>query len=82
MEEGPRSVGFEPFPCKAGDLVLIHGQVDHMSLPNNSPDSRHTYQLHLIEGPKQGIKWSDSNWLQLKPDKNGQKRDFPVLAMK
>ena len=25
MEEGVRSVGFEPFPCKAGDLVLIHG---------------------------------------------------------
>merc|ERR1712032_1027990 len=28
-----RDAGFVPFECKAGDLVLIHGQVDHLSLP-------------------------------------------------
>ena len=58
-----RDAGFVPFECKAGDLVLIHGQVDHLSLPNYSKESRHTYQLHMIEGPSQGIKWSDTNWL-------------------
>ena len=58
-----RDAGFVPYECKAGDLVLIHGQVDHLSLPNYSKESRHTYQLHMIEGPSQGIKWSDTNWL-------------------
>ena len=79
LEKGARKAGFIPYPCKAGDLVLIHGQVDHMSLPNWSSKSRHTYQLHLIEGPSQGIKWSESNWLQLKKTKDGKTRPFPKL---
>jgi ectoine hydroxylase-related dioxygenase (phytanoyl-CoA dioxygenase family) len=37
----------------AGDLFVIHGSLDHLSLPNTSPTSRHTFQLHLIEGPTQ-----------------------------
>ena len=26
-----------------------HGQVDHLSLPNTSGKSRHTFQLHMVE---------------------------------
>lgn len=28
------------------------------------PSSRHTFQLHIVEGPSQGIEWSKYNWLQ------------------
>jgi phytanoyl-CoA hydroxylase len=28
---------------------------------------RHTFQLHLVEGPLQGFTWSESNWLQYPP---------------
>ena len=63
--EAARSAGFVPFECKKGDLVLIHGQVDHLSLKNTSPKSRHTFQLHLVEGPSEGVEWHPKNWLQL-----------------
>ena len=43
--------GFVPLECGKGDLVLIHGAVDHLSLPNTSGVSRHTFQLHMVEGP-------------------------------
>ena len=64
-EGGPAAAGFEPYPVAAGDLVLIHGAVDHLSLANTSGHSRHTFQLHLVEGPAAGVTWADSNWLQL-----------------
>ena len=64
-DQGARDAGFVPFECKQGDLVLIHGSVDHLSLKNTSAKSRHTYQLHLIEGPSEGVEWSKENWLQL-----------------
>lgn len=63
-EEAVRGVGFEPLEVKAGDLVVIDGAVDHLSLANTSGTSRHTFQLHLVEGPKEGITWSPENWLQ------------------
>lgn len=50
VEAAVRDAGFEPLPCDAGDLVLIHGAVDHLSLANTSDRSRHTFQLHLVEG--------------------------------
>eukprot|EP00747_Dinoflagellata_sp_TGD_P166882 gnl/TRDRNA2_/TRDRNA2_190381_c0_seq1.p1 gnl/TRDRNA2_/TRDRNA2_190381_c0~~gnl/TRDRNA2_/TRDRNA2_190381_c0_seq1.p1 ORF type:complete len:358 (+),score=77.67 gnl/TRDRNA2_/TRDRNA2_190381_c0_seq1:53-1075(+) len=67
--EPPRSgglhdKGFKPVECEVGDLVVIHGQVDHLSLPNTSSKQRETYQLHLIEGPSKGVTWASSNWLQ------------------
>ena len=58
--------GFIPVPVKAGDLVGIHGSVDHMSLPNLSEHPRHSFQLHLVEGPGNGVHWSKDNWLQYK----------------
>jgi phytanoyl-CoA hydroxylase len=48
VEAAVRAAGFVPLPVKKGDLVAIHGQVDHLSLSNVSPKSRHTYQLHLV----------------------------------
>lgn len=73
--EGLKSRGFCAVPCKAGDLVVIHGQVDHLSLANRSAKHRETFQLHLIEGPGEGITWSDKNWLQYPPGSS-----FPALV--
>eukprot|EP00980_Cylindrotheca_fusiformis_P030027 scaffold24221_cov127-Cylindrotheca_fusiformis.AAC.1 len=56
--------GFIPVEVKAGDLVTFCGTLDHLSLPNFSNLPRHTFQLHLVEGPNEGITWSPSNWLQ------------------
>ena len=63
--EGLRDAGFVPVECKAGDLVCFPGTLDHLSLPNTSEKPRHTFQLHLIEGPNAGITWSSENWLQV-----------------
>ena len=81
LEAGARAAGFEPFECKAGDLILIHGAVDHLSLPNHSANPRHTFQLHMIEGPSEGIKWSETNWLQLKQTEGNETKEFPRLAL-
>ena len=62
--DNPSEHGFIPVPVKSGDMVVIHGSLDHMSLANRSSKARHSFQLHLVEGPKAGIYWSDNNWLQ------------------
>jgi phytanoyl-CoA hydroxylase len=62
--EGLFAAGFVPVECKAGDLVVFPGTLDHLSLPNYSSLPRHTFQLHLVEGPAEGVTWSASNWLQ------------------
>ncbi len=54
--------GFVPVPVKAGDLVGIHGLVDHLSLANTSDKQRHSFQMHLIDN--NGSSWSKDNWLQ------------------
>lgn len=59
---------FVPVEVKAGDLVTFCGTLDHLSLPNFSNLPRHTFQLHLVEGPKQGISWAKENWLQYPSD--------------
>ena len=56
--------GFIPVECKKGDLVVFPGELDHLSLPNVSDQQRHTFQLHLVEGQKAGVTWSETNWLQ------------------
>ena len=60
----PSLEGFLPVEVKAGDLVTFCGTLDHWSLPNFSESQRHTFQLHLVEGPSEGVSWSPSNWLQ------------------
>mmetsp|Transcript_49990 Transcript_49990/g.117582 ORF Transcript_49990/g.117582 Transcript_49990/m.117582 type:complete len:338 (+) Transcript_49990:45-1058(+) len=71
---GLREKGFAALECEAGDLVVIHGQVDHLSLANTSSKPRETFQLHLVEGPGEGITWSPRNWLQYPAGKS-----FPSL---
>ena len=56
--------GFVPIECRPGDLLAFCGELDHLSLPNHSDQARHTFQLHCVEGPSQGITWSEYNWLQ------------------
>lgn len=74
---GLRDAGFAPVEMEAGDLLVIHGQVDHLSLPNTSGMPRETFQLHLIEGPKEGVTWADTNWLQYPKGS-----EFPSLALR
>uniref|UniRef100_A0A7S4WC89 Uncharacterized protein n=2 Tax=Ditylum brightwellii TaxID=49249 RepID=A0A7S4WC89_9STRA len=63
--QGLLDVGFVPIECKAGDLVVFPGTLDHLSLANTSKKSRHTFQLHLVEGYYvAGVTWDESNWLQ------------------
>ncbi|CAF4619719.1 unnamed protein product, partial [Didymodactylos carnosus] len=40
---------FVSCPVKAGDAVLIHGQVVHKSEQNTSPITRQIYTFHIIE---------------------------------
>ena len=61
---GLLDAGFVPVECKAGDLLVFCGELDHLSLPNYSDHPRHTFQLHLVEGPDASVTWSPSNWLQ------------------
>ena len=65
-------LGFLPIECKAGDVLLFCGTIQHLSMKNqslsDSNNARHTFQLHLIEGPNNnntgGVTWSPYNWLQ------------------
>jgi phytanoyl-CoA hydroxylase len=54
---------FEILPVKAGDLVLIHGNVLHKSEKNTSQKSRFAYTFHVIEGAD-GWVYDERNWLQ------------------
>ncbi|KAI1811413.1 phytanoyl-CoA dioxygenase [Poronia punctata] len=47
---------------KAGDLVLIHGNILHKSERNTSSKGRIIYTFHVIEG--EGTKYDERNWLQ------------------
>ena len=62
--DGLFDAGFVPVECAAGDLVVFPGTLDHLSLANSTEKSRHTFQLHLVEGEAEGVRWSKSNWLQ------------------
>jgi phytanoyl-CoA hydroxylase len=53
--------GYVPLPAKKGTLVLLHGQLPHLSGPNTSPISRHAYALHVVEG---SAAYPAENWLQ------------------
>mmetsp|Transcript_13043 Transcript_13043/g.37180 ORF Transcript_13043/g.37180 Transcript_13043/m.37180 type:complete len:233 (+) Transcript_13043:107-805(+) len=66
--EGLFNNDFVPVECKSGDLLAFCGEIDHLSLPNCSDNQRHTFQLHLVDGPGAGILWSQSNWLQYPED--------------
>ncbi len=61
---GLYKAGFVPLPCKAGDLLVFAGALDHLSLANYTTSARHTFQLHCVEGEEGGVVWSKENWLQ------------------
>jgi len=46
---------------KAGDLVLIHGNILHKSEKNTSSKSRYIYTFHVSEGDNV---YDEKNWLQ------------------
>jgi len=50
-----------PLEVQAGTLVCFHGLLPHYSAPNRSPQSRHAYTLHAVDG---GSRWSSDNWLR------------------
>lgn len=63
-EEGEgKDEDFEILNVKAGDLVLIHGNVLHKSERNTSDRSRFAYTFHVIEGAE-GWTYDERNWLQ------------------
>jgi phytanoyl-CoA hydroxylase len=45
----------------AGTLVCFHGLLPHTSAPNRSPQSRHAYTLHAVDGRS---RWSADNLLR------------------
>jgi phytanoyl-CoA hydroxylase len=53
---------------KAGDLVLIHGNLLHKSEKNLSGKSRCIYTFHIIEGDAPWA-YDEKNWLQPVPGK-------------
>lgn len=68
---------FEILDVKAGDLVLIHGNVLHKSEKNISDRSRYAYTFHVIEGAE-GWVYDERNWLQ--PPKEGFSRLNAVVS--
>lgn len=53
---------FVAAPVRKGTLVLIHGEVVHMSKANLSERSRNIYTFHLYDAGTS--EWSKDNWLQ------------------
>ncbi|CRG88140.1 hypothetical protein PISL3812_05167 [Talaromyces islandicus] len=62
-QDGQADEDFEVLNVKAGDLVLIHGNVLHKSEKNTSDKSRFAYTFHVIEGAE-GWTYDERNWLQ------------------
>ncbi|RSL70826.1 hypothetical protein CEP54_001639 [Fusarium duplospermum] len=54
--------GYVPGEVKAGDLVLIHGNLLHKSERNTSQKGRIIYTFHIIEGQERD--YDERNWLQ------------------
>jgi phytanoyl-CoA hydroxylase len=53
-----------PLEVPEGALILLDGQLPHLSRMNTSPRSRQAYTLHVIEGESH---YSLDNWLQRSP---------------
>lgn len=53
--------GLVPLEVPEGALIILHGQLPHLSRVNASPRSRHAYTLHVIEGD---CRYDADNWLQ------------------
>lgn len=53
--------GRVPLEVRRGGLVLLHGNLPHLSGPNRSARSRQAYSLHVIDGRAH---YAEDNWLQ------------------
>jgi phytanoyl-CoA hydroxylase len=53
--------GEVPLEAAQGTLIMLHGSLPHRSGANTSPNSRHAYSLHAIDG---ACAYSDDNWLK------------------
>jgi len=53
--------GALPLEARRGTLIVLHGQLPHLSGPNRSTKSRHAYTLHVIDG---ACRYLPDNWLQ------------------
>ena len=54
-----------PLEVAQGTLIILHGLLPHLSRVNLSPQSRHAFTLHLIDG---GCAYPADNWLQRSSD--------------
>jgi phytanoyl-CoA hydroxylase len=52
--------GAVPLEARRGTLIVLHGQLPHLSGPNRSLKSRHAYTLHVIDG---ACRYLPDNWL-------------------
>lgn len=66
VEGKDESEGWVCGEVRAGDLVLIHGNLLHKSAKNTSGKGRMIYTFHVIEGENV---YDRRNWLQ--PPKEG-----------
>lgn len=57
--------GTVPLEVRCGTLIVLHGQLPHLSGPNRSAKSRHAYTLHIIDG---ACRYPVDNWLTRAPD--------------
>jgi len=57
--------GAVPLEARRGTLIVLHGQLPHLSGANRSTKSRHAYTLHLIDG---ACRYATDNWLVRAPD--------------
>jgi len=58
------ATGAVPLEARRGTLIVLHGQLPHLSGPNRSAKSRHAYTLHVIDGR---CRYLPDNWLQRAP---------------
>lgn len=57
---------FTPLPVLAGDLLVMHGALEHVSFSGMNPNrSRESFQLHIVDAE---ARWPPENWLQYPPD--------------
>lgn len=57
---------FKPLEVSSGDLVVMHGALEHVSFAGTAPDrSRESFQLHIVDAE---AKWAPDNWLQYPSD--------------
>ena len=53
----------KPLEIPKGSLVILHAAVVHYSEGNTSPNARHAYSIHVVDG-KEGVSYPKDNWLQ------------------